>query len=228
MEILPGIHWLQAGYANVYLCVEDAGLTLVDSGTPKQAGKILNYVGGLGRAPEELRQICITHADFDHAGSVAELQRLTGATVYASSATAEYLRRGRAPQHLPRILRPITNFLNRYAAVAPQALVEVPAGTALPVLGELHLLATPGHTPEHHSFYSPSRGVLFAGDALGTRGGKLGLSPPFITADVEAARRSARWLLRLAPVLFACGHGEPLPSPGDASLARFRSELEQH
>jgi len=226
MEILPGVHWLKAGYANAYLCVEDEGLTLIDSGTPRQAEKILSAVRDLGRAPSELRRILITHADFDHAGSAAELHRRTGATVVAAPLTLDYLRRGRASKHVGGPLASVGDLFNRYKLLPEGALAPAVAGSVLPVLGGLQVLATPGHTPDHHAFYSPSRGVLFAGDALSTGSGGLGIAHALITADSGAARRSARQLLRLTPAVFACGHGDPLLSHSDEDLMRLRQALD--
>lgn len=211
MEIYPDLHWLQAGYANVYLYVDENGLILVDSGSPGKEGQILAYVRQtLKQEPVALHHILITHADWDHAGSVAALQQATGATVMAGKSTAEWLLRGKMPPHMPR---PVQFFLDRLVGFHPvpdEALAVVEEGSTLPFCGGLEVLFTPGHTLDHHAFYSPANGVLFAGDALGTRSGQLGLSPDFITADGLMARRSARRLLALTPAVFACGHGEPL------------------
>lgn len=226
MEIVAGIHWLKAGYANVFLCVEEEGLALVDSGTPGQADKILEYISSLGRAPSELRTILITHADWDHAGSAAELQARTEATVVAAPQTTDFLRRGRAPKHMPRPVDFLLQlFVGRYKPVSEEALAPAGAGTTLPILDELHVLDTPGHTADHHAFYSPSRGLLFAGDALGSSSGKIGMLPAFITADVDAARRSALKLLRLAPAIIACGHGAPVQGHDNDDLLQFQRAL---
>lgn len=210
MEILPGVYWLQAGYANIYLCVEDEGLTLIDSGLPGQASKIADMIRALGYDAGRLRRIVITHADVDHAGSAAALHRMTGAIVVAGPATVGYLQQGRASSHIKGPLGLLGNPLNRYRAVPPEALVAVDSGSDVPVLGGLRALATPGHTLDHHVFYSASRGILFCGDALSVHGDQLAMPPAFITADLMAAKQSARVLLELEPAVFACGHGEPM------------------
>jgi glyoxylase-like metal-dependent hydrolase (beta-lactamase superfamily II) len=66
-----------------------------------------------------------------------------------------------------------------------------------------------GHTPDHFSFFSSTAGVLFAGDALNTRDGRINLTPLRITADKTAARHSGIRLLQLSPAVIACGHGTP-------------------
>jgi len=228
MEIFPNLHWLEAGYANVYLYVEETGVTLVDTGSPGKEEIILTYMRQtLGREPDALRRIVITHADWDHAGSAQALQVATGATVYAGEETAGYLRRGNTPPHLPR---PVQFFIDRLAHFHPlpaEALKVLEEGETLPVCGGLQVLFTPGHTMDHHAFYSATTGILFAGDALGTRSGKIGLSPNFITADAGAARRSARRLLALTPAVFACGHGEPLQEHTLGDLMTTLQELKE-
>jgi glyoxylase-like metal-dependent hydrolase (beta-lactamase superfamily II) len=98
----------------------------------------------------------------------------------------------------------------RYEAVNPAAIRPMAGGDELPVLGGLRVLAAPGHTPDQHALYSPAAGVLFSGDALNTRGGRLQLTPRRITADWPAAEQTAARLLSLAPRVIACGHGAPL------------------
>lgn len=210
MELFPNVHWIQAGYANCYLCVEEESLTLVDTGQPKKAELIFDYVREIGRQPSDLKRILLTHADWDHAGSAAAIQEETGATIHAGPETSTLLLEGKPPDHLPFLLRFLMKRFARYDPLPPKCVETVQNGDALPVLEEITVLATPGHTPDHHAFFSSKVGVLFAGDALATRDGRLGLPPRLGLADEEQARRSARRLLKLTPALFACGHGEPL------------------
>ena len=223
MEIFPDVHWLALGASNVYLCVDQDGLTLIDAGMPRQTPKILTYMRKLGYPPASLRRILITHADVDHAGSLAALVTATGAVVYAGSQTAAHLRQGRSPEHLPR---PMQFLLNRFLRYDPIPQVSVVTEAAeLPSLGGLKIMASPGHTLEHHAFFSPTTGVLFAGDALNTRQKRLNLTPRLITADISLAQQSARLLLRLHPTLFACGHGPPLRGLSAQDLMRFQASV---
>lgn len=225
MELFPNVHWVQAGYANCYLCVEEDGLTLVDSGQPGRAERVFDYIRDIGRQPSDLRQILITHADWDHAGSAAAIQEETEATVYAGPQTTALLLEGKPPDHLPFPLRFLMKRIARYQPLPAGAVETVEDGDDLPILEEITVLATPGHTPDHHAFFSSKVGVLFAGDALATRGGRLGLPPRLGLADVEMARRSARRLLKLTPALFACGHGEPLSDHTLRDMMELLQEL---
>jgi len=226
-EIQPDVYWLEGKAVNVYLAVEADGLTLVDTGMPKSEGAVLTAVSELGYQPADLKRILITHADVDHAGSAAAIQAATGATVFASEPTAVFLQNGRSPEHMPRLIHWLSNLFFKYQTVPSSALQVFRAGDVLPVLGGLEVIATPGHTLEHHSFYRLSTGLLFTGDALNTRNGRLQSSPPRITADKEAARQSAHRLLERKPSVFACGHGTPLADPDGKNSARLLEELAQ-
>jgi glyoxylase-like metal-dependent hydrolase (beta-lactamase superfamily II) len=110
---------------------------------------------------------------------------------------------------MPRVVQWIIDTFMKYGAVAQGQISIFRDGDTLPFLGGLQVLATPGHTMDHFSFFSPSTGVLFVGDALNTRDGRINLTPPRITADKTAAHRSATRLLQLSPTVIACGHGTP-------------------
>lgn len=226
-EIQPSVYWLEGRGVNLYVCVDSDGLTLVDAGMPKSEGVVLTAVSELGFQPTDLKRILITHGDLDHAGSAAAIQAATGAVVLASADTAVYLQNGRSPKHLPWLVQTLSDAFFKYKTLSAASLQIFRAGDMLPVLGGLEVLATPGHTLDHHSLYHPSSGLLFAGDALNTRDGRLQSTPKRITADKEAARQSAIHLLEKKPTVFACGHGAPLADNGGKNGQQLLLELRQ-
>lgn len=209
MEIAPNVHWLEAGSSNVYLVVEPPNIVLIDTGMPRQQEAILNLVRHLGRQPSDLTHILVTHADIDHVGSLAALHQATGAHIFAGSDSAHLISQGKSPKHMPVIVQWVIDTFVKYGAVPQEKISLFTDGDTLPFLGGLQVLATPGHTLDHFSFFSSTAGVLFAGDAINTRNGRINLTPPRITADKTAARRSAIRLLELSPAVIACGHGTP-------------------
>lgn len=209
MEIAPNVHWLETSSSNVYLIVEPPNIVLVDTGTPKQDKAIFELLGNLGYQPTDLRHILVTHADMDHVGSLAALHKTSDAQIHAGTASAQLIDRGKSPKHMPIIVQWMLDTFVKYGAVAKEKIALFADGDTLPFLGGLQVLATPGHTLDHFSFFSPTTGVLFAGDALNTRDGRINLTPPRITADKTAARQSGIRLLELSPAVIACGHGTP-------------------
>ena len=117
------------------------GHVLIDGALPESASIIAANIRALGFRIEDVKLILNTHVHFDHAGGIAELQKLSGAKVAASAASAKVLRSGEVdkddPQYggLPRIdpIADVTVFKD---------------GEKLKV-GEVTVTAhlTPGHTP---------------------------------------------------------------------------------
>ena len=225
-EIAPGIYWVNASGGNFYLCEEPDGLTLIDTGMPNRQKHLYQLLEELGHAPKDIKQILITHADLDHAGSLAVIQSETGAMVYAGEETAVYLTTGTSPKHLPRMMEfLLTRIMGGFKPISSAIINTFSDGDSLPLLGGLHTLATPGHTTDHFAFYCSTTGVLFAGDALNTRNGRLQAFIPIATADKEAATQSAIRLLEMAPAVIACGHGEPMSNHGMDSLMQLFNKL---
>lgn len=212
-ELAPNIHWLKTSSVNCYLCVDEDSLILIDAASPNQMDIIFNYVERIGYRPINIRHILLTHADIDHVGSLYDIWDATGATIYASLETSEHIKTGKGPQHLPRPMQFILNTFMKTTPVPPKATIKpIKDGETLPLFDGIEVFATPGHTPDHLSFYHHASGTLFAGDALDTRGDRIGLLPKLITGDWEQARQSARRILGLSPAIFACGHGTPMDS----------------
>lgn len=226
-EIAPNIHWLETSSSNIYLIVEPPHIVLIDTGMPKQQALVFDLLQQLGHAATDLSHILVTHADVDHAGSLAALQAASGAQVLAGAETARLITRGKSPKHLPLVMQWIADTFVKYAPIDEAAVSVVQDGDTLPFLGGLQVLASPGHTTDHFSFFSPTLGVLFAGDALNTRNGRINLTPSRITADQTAARLSGIRLLQLAPAVIACGHGTPSTKHSSNELMALFNILRQ-
>ncbi len=225
MEIRPNLHWIEGRSSNIYLCVADDGLTLVDAGMPGMQDDLFAEIDRLGYQPDDLKQILVTHADIDHVGGLAAIQATSGAKVIAGAETADLLHKGKSPEHLPWLMQLFVNAFVRYKKVAQTVIQIVDDGDIVSGWGDLQVINTPGHTLDHISFYSQSTGVLFAGDALSTRDDRLQRSPPRITADEDLANQSAIKLLEIAPTLFACGHGRPRQEHDMGELMQLFNQL---
>ena len=227
MEIAPNVHWLEAGSSNIFLIVDLPNIVLIDTGMPKRQAMVFDLLHNLGYQPNALTHILVTHADIDHVGSLAALQAASGAQVLAGAASAKLIPLGKSPKHLPVMAQWIVNTFMKYGSVAANQISVFQDGDTLPFLGGLQVLATPGHTPDHFSFFSPSTGVLFTGDALDTRNGRINLTPARITADKTAARHSGIRLLQLSPAVIACGHGTPSTTHTADDLMQIFNTLRQ-
>jgi metallo-beta-lactamase class B len=128
------------GLASV-LITSDQGHVLIDGGLSESAPQIAANIRSLGFKLQDVRRIVNTHAHFDHAGGIAELQRLTGAKVTMSPWSATVLRQGSPQRGDPQYgTLPAIKAVSDVTALADGETLR---------LGPLALTAhfTPGHTP---------------------------------------------------------------------------------
>jgi metallo-beta-lactamase class B len=132
-----------AGLSSV-LVASDKGLILLDGGLPQSAPLIDANIRKLGFKTEDIRLIVNSHAHFDHAGGIAALQRMSGASVAASASGARALEGGEPPADDPQAA--FGKAANRFPSVKR---VKVVADGETLRVGELAVTAhlTPGHTP---------------------------------------------------------------------------------
>lgn len=123
------------------LITANGGHILIDGALPQSAKQIAGNIQSLGFRMQDVKVILNSHVHFDHAGGIAELQRLSGARVFASAWSAGVLKTGKPGRGDPQFVGGI--------GIEPIANVrELHDGEQI-VVGDLTLTAhlTPGHTP---------------------------------------------------------------------------------
>ena len=217
MQIAPGIHQIVDTFVNLYLLEDEGGLTLIDAGFGRGGRKALTALAALGHQPHDLKRIVITHCDGDHVGGIAALKAKTGARVYASPIEAAAMADGHSSREMRqdtlggKAFRLVGFLFTFMPAQADEMLCD---GMMLPILGGLRVISTPGHTPEHLSFYLPSQGILFSGDSIITQNGKLTVSHGTNTWDAAQAVASARTQATLGATIVCPGHGAVIRGSG--------------
>lgn len=69
MRITDKIHEIEnVKGAHCYIVDTAEGLLLVDAGLPGNGDTIIRYIEGIGRRPDEIKYIVLTHCDLDHSG----------------------------------------------------------------------------------------------------------------------------------------------------------------
>jgi len=210
VKITPNIFAIQTLVGNQYVILSEQTATLIDTGLPGNDRRILAEISSRGVHPGQLKHILITHADGDHFGSLRALQSYTSAETSTSLAEATAIRAGQSSRPLiakniiQRGLFRLTGKLFRSEEARIDIILE--PGVILPVLNGLQVLDTTGHTPGHISFYLPEEKILFAGDSIWIKGGKLSPSSGANTWNVELARLAFERQMALNPKIIAAGH----------------------
>ena len=216
-ELAPGAYVLggrKGGQVRAFLLDAGGELTLVDTLFESDARGVLAGIRALGRRATDVKRIVISHAHRSHLGGVAELKRASGATVYAHEREADIVSGARRAQRVT--LRPMQSLriwpfqLGIALGVPKHTPCQVDQVVAEgDVVGPLHVLHTPGHSPGHVAFHWPERNLLIAGDAIATW---PGFSAGWTAFNLDAERHAAsvRRMAGLDAAIVGVGHGDPI------------------
>jgi glyoxylase-like metal-dependent hydrolase (beta-lactamase superfamily II) len=219
MEIVENIHQVDGVSANVFLVADGKELTLIDTGMPKNSGRILNYVHKIGHQPSDISRIVLTHCHIDHVGSAHELVRLTNAKVAVHQEDADFVA-GNKPLPRPKgaagMLLKASSFFFRFKPVQSDILLK-----ENDKVGSLTVIHTPGHTPGSISLLDSARKVLFVGDTLRFAGGKISGPAEQFTLDMRQASLSVKKIASLDFDVMLSGHGVPLKPNASSMVKEF-------
>ncbi len=240
VEVAPGVFRVGGALVNWYLLRDGDDLTLVDAGYPGDVSDVLASIALVGRRPEDVRAVLVTHAHADHLGAVPALHAAHGTPAHAGGLDAERARSGSLQQVSTRAVlasawRPgvapwAVRALRRGGTRVPASphVQPFPArgrGGALDLPGGPVPVPTPGHTGGHTAFHLPQHGVVLTGDALVTghptsrrRGPQL--LPTMFDHDRDQARRTLAVLGALDADVVLPGHGDVARGPVAAAVAR--------
>jgi len=199
-EILPGLHAVKLRSCTGYLIGEER-LTLIDAGLPGSKAPLDRYLRRIGRDLSELDRIICTHGHPDHIGGVRELAA-GGAEVLIHpddlagvGVSLQEVMRARTRGHLLHFITP-----------HPGEATPIVDGDVIPVLGGLQVIHTPGHTPGSVCLWAPRHRLLFTGDVLQVRWGRLTYASAFFSHDYPAARSAVGRLATLDVETIALAH----------------------
>jgi glyoxylase-like metal-dependent hydrolase (beta-lactamase superfamily II) len=224
--IIPGLYTFSGLIAGrVYMIDDPDGVTLVDTGLELAAERILSQLEAAGRVPSDIKRILITHAHMDHVGGLPKLKEASGAEIICSVGERPVVE-GKIPA--VRTPRERVPGLWRLLPMPPQQFKGTPVDRELmdgdvltDVMGGLQVVSTPGHAPDHISFWQPERKVLILGDVLMHVFGKVRLPFAAYTVDMEQNKRSVAKLTKFDAQVVCFGHGKPITENGSAAIRDF-------
>ena len=229
---------------NWVLIREGTELTLVDAGWRGDTAQVERSIRSLGREPQDLRAVVLTHAHADHTGALNHLHDTYGVPLYMDAAEVPNalgtVTESGGPLDVAKILyRPrVALWAARIVGVGALRHVTVPDAEAFPqddgpddsaldLPGRPVPVATPGHTSGHTSYLLPSVGVLISGDALVTAHPTLPdegprLLPGFFSNDQDSAVHTLSTLRTVDADVLVPGHGPtrngPIAAAADEAL----------
>jgi glyoxylase-like metal-dependent hydrolase (beta-lactamase superfamily II) len=212
------IHHIKLGLNSCYLIKGD-GYVMMDAGTPHKAGKFSRELKKRGIKLEEIKLIILSHSHFDHAGSAAGIQKLTGAKIAIHEKEQEYLDSGRFS--MPK-------GVNRWGRISLPLLFPILKKIPFPKVKADILLSdqeysleefgldgsifhTPGHTEGSVSILLKS-GEAFVG-CMAHNNLPFRLSPglPIYAKDIDSIKKNWKILIEKGARMVYPGHGNPFP-----------------
>lgn len=206
---------IKLSLSNAYL-VKDKKSILIDTGSPKEADKILTAVKNAGMDVKDLSLILHTHGHVDHAGSTAELKRRLGIPSAVHKEDAFMLQTG---------TNGLVNAINFEAEIYKRILVKPFESSQPDIVIENEMLLndfgvdgkiifTPGHTEGSISILLGNNEMII-GDVMmgGFMGGNLFPSRPmyhYFYNDFDEIKSSIKKIANLKPSKMYVGHGGPL------------------
>jgi glyoxylase-like metal-dependent hydrolase (beta-lactamase superfamily II) len=235
-EVADRVHRIDHAYVNVYLVEDEGRVLLVDTGLPKTWGLIAQALRRIGRRPEDVAAVALTHAHFDHTGTAARAQRRLGVPIWAH--TEDFFIAAHPYRYAHENLRAVyplrypgaVRILGAMAAAGAlrvegvEGLVPYPGDGPTDLPGRPHVVFTPGHTYGHCALHLPDRDVVISGDALVTLDPYTGHPGPQIIAG--AATADSAQALSSLDRLAATGASTVLPGHGEPWTAGVRTAVE--
>jgi metallo-beta-lactamase class B len=141
LRLFGNVYYVGARGVSAILITSAEGHVLLDAPMQENVAMVVSSITALGFRVEDVKLILNSHAHFDHAGGIAELQRLSGATVAARAPSAQVLMQGRSGPDDPQF--------GVLPEMPPVRSVQTIAGGETLRVGPLALTAhaTAGHTP---------------------------------------------------------------------------------
>lgn len=156
---IPGTGFWREVY--IYFIIQDE-ITIIDSGVAGSEKSIFEYLEKLGRKPEEITTLLITHAHPDHIGAAQAIQNRTGCRIGAHKNAIPWIEN----IELQNQERPVPGF---FEMVGGSAKVDFTLNEeeVLSLGGtRLHLFDTPGHSHDSITFWEETEQVLITGDLI--------------------------------------------------------------
>lgn len=141
-QIYGNTYYVGTDQLSSILITSEFGHVLIDGGLPESAAQIKANIEALGFKLTDVKAILNTHVHPDHAGGIAELQKESGADVYALRPANDVLTTGKITADDPQAA-------TKGIAVPKVARVWVAQDDQQIGIGSIRVraIATPGHTP---------------------------------------------------------------------------------
>lgn len=204
----------RAGFTNIFFLFNGQTGILVDTGSRGEANKIQKWLMRSGYGIEQINYIFLTHAHYDHAGSAADLKKISGSKVIIQKEALKYLQNGFKP--IPRGTTPMFKLISKMGKMRES--IERKVGSYPPLEADIEfddkmdlnpmgfdakIIHTPGHTSGSSSLVFGDRALV--GDCMFNMRGTI---YPGFADDEETLKTTWQHILTWDVKWFYPAHGK--------------------
>ncbi|MDR3585004.1 MAG: MBL fold metallo-hydrolase [Desulfosporosinus sp.] len=167
-------------FVYAFVIIHGSQICLIDTGVASSQQLIFDYIRQIGRKPEEIATIILTHSHPDHIGSVRSIKQITGCKVIAHSGEKEWI------ENVDKQFtdRPVPGFNSLVGgSVTIDRIVDEGEFIDLGDDLQLRVIHTPGHSKGSISLYAETDQVLFVGDVVPIPGDMPIYDDPLISIE---------------------------------------------
>ncbi len=222
-SVAAGVWRIKDIFVNMYIVSTDRGWVLLDAGLKTSYPKIKSLAAKLFGKDSRPDAIILTHAHFDHVGSLKSLAEQWDVPVLAHYLELPYLTgQSKYPPADPTTGGGMMVYSSwiypRTGANVGTRAVPLAADGTISAMPGWRWIYTPGHSPGHVSFFREEDRCLIVGDAFVTTDQRKASyvasqrremhgPPPYFTPDWPSSAASVKALAELKPAILATGHG---------------------
>lgn len=202
--------------SSVYILLDEGKkITIIETGTPSSAEKILQGIEALGFQKEDVANIIVTQVHLDHAGGAGVLvKEMPWVEVFVHERGAKHLADPSFLQEKTKeVMMDLFPFFGNTEPIPERNIRPVRNYTLEMKNGKkLRIFDTPGHAPHHICIYEESNKFLFCGEALGTYYPGFDLLLPAVTPgfDLKASWESIHKIKEMDIACLLFSHFGPL------------------
>jgi glyoxylase-like metal-dependent hydrolase (beta-lactamase superfamily II) len=159
------------GFSNSYIIIDDE-IAIIDTGVRNQSREILNAIQEIGRKPEDVKYIILSHGHPYVLGGLGWLKKKTNAEIIASKFTSNLMEDFDSALTISYGLsKNQNNYLRKKKFPIDFKKIEVDkiiSNRSIIKIGNSKIVAlqTNGHSAGHLCFWEPKSKTLFTGDEL--------------------------------------------------------------
>ena len=239
VEVAPDVLFASGTAVNWVILRDGSDLTLIDGGWANEVSLVESSIRAIGRQPEDVRAILLTHAHVDHIGALNPFHERYGTPLYMDVAEVPHAHRDYLEQAGPLAIAPhawrpaVALWTLKVARAGALKRITIPHAQPFPRQGALDLpggpvpVATHGHTSGHSAYFIPGAGAVATGDGLITAHAISRLTGPQVLGptfdhDPESAVAALTPLESLDASFVLPGHGPVHRGPIAAAVATAR------